>query len=241
KIETVAVLSQGTQAECKVLCAFFSAKDKIDTGKLKTHLQRHLPAYMVPVHYQQLDALPYTSSGKIDRKALPHITVSDNIEMPSPEIFRRKEGQLLVSIFKETLNIENLSSTDHFFELGGNSLAAIVLKSKISAAFQVQLTMQEVFEHPTIRELVPLILQKTPQTAVVIPKASEAPYYPVSSQQKRLYALHQFDENSMAYNIPGVFVLEGKLDRELVQAACELLLQRHEALRTYFELIGQDL
>ncbi|AWX56431.1 hybrid non-ribosomal peptide synthetase/type I polyketide synthase [Brevibacillus brevis] len=241
QIETVAVLSQGTQAESKVLCAFFSAKDKIDTGKLKTHLQRHLPAYMVPVHYQQLDALPYTSSGKIDRKALPHITVSDNIEKPSPEIFRRKEGQLLVSIFKETLNIENLSSTDHFFELGGNSLAAIVLKSKISAAFQVQLTMQEVFEHPTIRELVPLILQKTPQTAVVIPKASEAPYYPVSSQQKRLYALHQFDENSMAYNIPGVFVLKGKLDRERVEAACELLLQRHEALRTYFELIGQNL
>ncbi|NRQ57263.1 AMP-binding protein, partial [Brevibacillus sp. HD1.4A] len=241
KIETVVVVSQGTQAESKVLCAFFSATEKVDIGKLKAHLQRHLPAYMVPVHYQQLAALPHTSSGKIDRKALPRITASDDVDMAASEMLAGEDGQLLASIFKETLGIENISSSAHFFELGGNSLAAIVLKAKISAAFQVQLTMQEVFAHPTIRELVPLIRQKAPQAAVVIPKAAEAPYYPVSSQQKRLYALQQFDETSTAYNIPGVFLLHGAVDRERMQAACEGLLQRHEALRTYFELNGQEL
>ncbi|MED1721282.1 non-ribosomal peptide synthetase/type I polyketide synthase [Brevibacillus parabrevis] len=241
KIETVAVVSQGTQAESKVLCAFFSATEKVDVGKLKAHLQRHLPAYMVPLHYQQLAALPHTSSGKIDRKALPRITASDDVDMAASEMLAGEDGQLLASIFKETLGIENISSGAHFFELGGNSLAAIVLKAKISAAFQVQLTMQEVFAHPTIRELVPLIRQKAPQAAVVIPKAAEAPYYPVSSQQKRLYALQQFDETSTAYNIPGVFLLHGAVDRERMQAACEGVLQRHEALRTYFELNGQEL
>ncbi|WP_157128081.1 condensation domain-containing protein, partial [Brevibacillus parabrevis] len=241
KIESVAVVSQGTQAESKVLCAFFSATEQVHTGKLKAHLQQRLPAYMVPVHFQQLPALPHTSSGKIDRKALPHVTASDNTDLATAEILAGEEGQLLASIFKETLGIENISSTAHFFELGGNSLAAIVLKAKISAAFQVQLTMHEVFAHPTIREMVPLIRQKAPQAAVVIPKAPEAPFYPVSSQQKRLYALQQFDETSTAYNIPGVFLLQGTVDRERIQAACEGLLQRHEALRTYFELNGQEL
>ncbi|WP_340673081.1 condensation domain-containing protein, partial [Brevibacillus agri] len=241
QIETVAVVSQGAQAENKMLCTYFSATEKVDTGKLKAHLQRQLPAYMVPVHFQQLAALPHTSSGKIDRKALPRITASDGVDMAAAEMLAGEDGQLLASIFKETLGIETVSSSTHFFEQGGNSLAAIVLKAKISAAFQMQLTMQEVFAHPTIRELVPLIRQKAPQAAVVIPKAAEAPYYPVSSQQKRLYALQQFDETSTAYNIPGVFLLQGTVDRERMQVACAGLLQRHEALRTYFELNGQEL
>ncbi|TGV18051.1 amino acid adenylation domain-containing protein, partial [Mesorhizobium sp. M00.F.Ca.ET.186.01.1.1] len=137
KIETVAVVSQGTQAESKMLCAYYSATEQIDSGQLQAYLQRHLPVYMVPLHYQQLAALPHTSSGKIDRKALPRITASDDVDMAASEMLAGADGQLLASVFKETLGIENISSGAHFFELGGNSLAAIVLKAKISAAFQV--------------------------------------------------------------------------------------------------------
>ncbi|KWX87277.1 hypothetical protein AMQ83_14055, partial [Paenibacillus riograndensis] len=127
------------------------------------------------------------------------------------------------------------------FELGGNSLAAIVLKARISEAFHIRVTILDIFANPTIRELLPVIQRQAPGQAVAIPKAPEAACYPVSSQQKRLYALQQFDEDSTAYNIPGAFVLHGKLDRERVQAACDGLSRRHEALRTSFELSGPAL
>ncbi|MDR9504671.1 amino acid adenylation domain-containing protein [Brevibacillus agri] len=161
--------------------------------------------------------------------------------VPVVHTFASEEGSVISQLVGEIIGGPNVGEDEDLFEAGFDSLKVVSFISKLADAFQMQLTMQEVFAHPTIRELVPLIRQKAPQAAVVIPKAPEAAYYPVSSQQKRLYALQQFDETSTAYNIPGVFLLQGAVDRERMQAACEGLLRRHEALRTYFELNGQEL
>ncbi|WP_233476482.1 non-ribosomal peptide synthetase/type I polyketide synthase [Paenibacillus sonchi] len=241
RIETAVVVSQGAQAETKVLCAYFTARERIETEALREYLRRELPSYMVPVFYAQLDALPHTSSGKADRKALAEAAVGHSSKEPVTEVISSKEGQMLENIFKETLGCGSISPSDSFFELGGNSLTAIVLKARIAEAFHIHVTILDIFANPTIRELLPVIRRQAPGQAVAIPKAPEAACYPVSSQQKRLYALQQFDEDSTAYNIPGAFVLHGKLDRERVQAACDGLIRRHEALRTSFELSGQAL
>nr|WP_269847054.1 AMP-binding protein [Paenibacillus sonchi] len=217
RIETAVVVSQGAQAESKVLCAYFTARERIETEALREYLRRELPSYMVPVFYAQLDALPHTSSGKADRKALAEAAVGHSSKEPVTEVISSKEGQMLENIFKETLGCGSISPSDSFFELGGNSLTAIVLKARIAEAFHIHVTILDIFANPTIRELLPVIRRQAPGQAVAIPKAPEAACYPVSSQQKRLYALQQFDEDSTAYNIPGAFVLHGKLDRERVQ------------------------
>ncbi|KLI00344.1 hypothetical protein AA984_00005, partial [Brevibacillus formosus] len=159
QIETVAVLSQGTQAESKVLCAFFSAKDKIDTGKLKTHLQRHLPVYMVPVHYQQLDALPYTSSGKIDRKSLSRIQVGlekEKVVLPKTEM----EKQLSL-LWKEVLQIEKVSIRDDFFQIGGNSLSVIHLHKLLMEKIDRDISIANLYRYRTIESFLTYISQKT--------------------------------------------------------------------------------
>ncbi|MEJ9164382.1 non-ribosomal peptide synthetase/type I polyketide synthase, partial [Paenibacillus graminis] len=151
------------------------------------------------------------------------------------------EAAMLVQITTDIIGGTTIGEDDDLFERGFDSLKVISLISKIADAFRVHLTMHEVFQNPTIRELLPVIQRQAPVQAVTIPKAPEAEYYPVSSQQKRLYALQQFDEDSIAYNIPGAFVLRGKLDPERVEAACGGLIRRHEALRTSFALTGQAL
>ncbi|MGF9826397.1 hypothetical protein, partial [Brevibacillus agri] len=95
-----------------MLCAYFSATEPIDPARLQAYLQRHLPVYMVPVHYRQLAALPLTSSGKTDRKALARLPLSAETEravLPKTAL-----EQQLSLIWKEVLQIEKLSIRDDF-------------------------------------------------------------------------------------------------------------------------------
>ncbi|WP_039835941.1 phosphopantetheine-binding protein, partial [Paenibacillus sonchi] len=126
----------------------------------------------------QLDALPHTSSGKADRKALAEAAVGHSSKEPVTEVISSKEGQMLENIFKETLGCGSISPSDSFFELGGNSLTAIVLKARIAEAFHIHVTILDIFANPTIRELLPVIRRQAPGQAVAIPKAPEAACYP---------------------------------------------------------------
>ncbi|WP_025848627.1 phosphopantetheine-binding protein, partial [Brevibacillus agri] len=148
QIETVAVVSQGAQAENKMLCTYFSAAEPIDPARLQAYLQRHLPVYMVPVHYRQLAALPLTSSGKTDRKALARLPLSTEREravLPKTEL-----EQQLSLIWKEVLQIEKLSIRDDFFQLGGNSLSVIHLHKLLTEQIDPDISIANLYRYRTI-------------------------------------------------------------------------------------------
>lgn len=120
---------------------------------LRNHLRSRLPDYMIPSAFVYLDALPLTSHGKIDRRALP----APDAERPElAEAFvapRTPAEKSLASIWTKLLGINRIGINDNYFELGGDSLLATQLVSHVRSVFEVELPLVELFRHPTLAEM----------------------------------------------------------------------------------------
>ena len=138
---------------------------------------------MIPQYFVKLDQFPYTPNGKIDRKKLP----LPNIEIKSKELSlpRNNIDKSLIDILKNLLHIENISITDSFFELGGDSLTAINFCTNIYSEFNIQLFVKDILENPIISDLSDLLSSKGIKSTnsnkiKVVEKQS---FYPASSAQ----------------------------------------------------------
>ncbi|MBY0083516.1 non-ribosomal peptide synthetase, partial [Paenibacillus polymyxa] len=120
---------------------------------------------------------------------------------------------------------------------GGHSLRATTLMAKIHQELNHKLALRDIFQYPTIEQLVQVMGEdQTQQTYVSIPVAEEREYYPVSSAQKRMYVLSHLEGGEVSYNMPGALIIEGSLDKKRLEQAFRQLIARHEALRTRFEM-----
>ncbi len=147
----------------------------------------------------------------------------------------------LKSIFGEVLNIENINENDNFFEISGNSLKAIALLSRIHKELNVKVSLGDIFKYPTIKELSQHISKYKNSELLPIQKIRELDYYPLSSAQKRMFVLREIEgKDGISYNIPGVAMLEGKIDKDRLEYAIKALIKRHETLRTSFETIDGE-
>ncbi|NQX43685.1 hypothetical protein HQN84_32890, partial [Pedobacter steynii] len=189
----------------------------------------------VPGHFLQLERLPLTSNGKVDRKSLPAVNTED-ADVERAHIAPRNEIEAkLVLIWQEILGREKISVKAHFFELGGHSLKATRLSAKIHKTFDVRVAMKDVFIVPVLEDQAALIEQATGSSFLSIPAAATAESYVLSSSQRRLWVLSQFEDGNIAYNIPGVYVFEGALNIGALERSFLTLIERHEILRTVFK------
>ncbi|MET4143109.1 amino acid adenylation domain-containing protein [Pedobacter sp. UYP1] len=134
----------------KEVIAYVVSKNVLNITDIRAHLSKILPAYMLPVHYIQVDALPLLTNGKIDKKALPDpvgLGMYSGVEYAEP---RNETEKKLVQIWNELLNKDKIGIKDNFFDLGGHSLKVVQLTSRISMVFALQLNIQNIFEDPTI-------------------------------------------------------------------------------------------
>ncbi|NFB15595.1 non-ribosomal peptide synthetase, partial [Clostridium botulinum] len=154
---------------------------------------------------------------------------------------RNKVEETLAKIWSEILGIEKIGINDNFFDLGGHSLKATILISKIHKELNREVPLKELFKSPTIKDLSKYIESAEENLYSKIKKVEEKEYYETSSAQKRMYMLQQFDKDSTAYNMPAVFELEGKVDKDKIEETFRKLTKRHEALRTYFETVGDEI
>ncbi|WP_054741285.1 non-ribosomal peptide synthetase [Cellulosilyticum ruminicola] len=153
--------------------------------------------------------------------------------------------QKMAMFWKEILKVETLEDSDDFFELGGHSLLASQVLIKIKKEFGVELNFEDMFKHSTLKALADLIDQlkvqeKNSVDIYEIPKASKKAYYPLSSAQRRIYILQEMDQDVTNYNVSGALIIEGKLDVDKLNKAFNTLIERHEALRTSFTIVGDE-
>ena len=222
------------------LCAYYTSNEQCDSNEIRTHLQNFLPRYMVPQYFIQMEKLPYTPNGKINRKALPDLDYkSENRDIVRP---RNETDKKLEKMFKKVLNIENVSIKDSFFDLGGDSLSAINLCVEIQSEFNTQLFVKDILEHSTIEEISDIISNnKDKATVDKIEKVKKAEYYPASNAQKRIYLASQaMGSNAVTYNIAGGVILDGKIDAKKLEDSFKQLINRQESLRTSFEVHNGD-
>ncbi len=235
-VEEAVVLARQDGGGEKALVAYFVADRTLTVSEMRTSLAQGMPGYMIPSYFVQLERMPLTSNGKVDRKALPEPQggIQTGIEYVAPR--NRTESQL-VKIWEEVLGYSGIGVLDNFFDLGGHSLRATTLVSKVHQELNVELPLRDVFRYSTIEEMALTISRIGGQSFSSIPLAGARAYYPLSSAQKRLFILNQLEGADQSYNMPGVLLLEGSIDLSLLEKAFRGLIARHETFRTGFEIV----
>ncbi|MGF6358332.1 amino acid adenylation domain-containing protein/non-ribosomal peptide synthase protein (TIGR01720 family), partial [Paenibacillus sp. 4624] len=238
-VEEAVVLAREDNVGEKALVAYFVADRTLTISEMRTSLAQEMPGYMIPSYFVQLERMPLTSNGKVDRKALPEPQggMDTGVEYVAPR--NQLEAQL-VKIWEEVLGYSGIGVLNNFFELGGHSLRATNLVSKIRKEMSVELPLRDVFRYMTVGSMAEAIARLGETKHTSIPKAEEQAYYPVSSAQKRLYVLNQLDSLELNYNLPSALRLEGLLDEAKVERALDTLVARHDMLRTGFEIINGE-
>ncbi|NOQ24724.1 MAG: amino acid adenylation domain-containing protein, partial [Bacteroidales bacterium] len=233
-IEECEVLAREENRD-KYLCAYLVTEEDLKEEELRTYLSESLPDYMIPSYFVELDKIPLTSNGKVDRKSLPVPEIKAGSGYVAPQTLIETK---LVKIWSEVLNVasKEISTNANFFELGGHSLKATVLVSRIHKELDVRIELREVFQFQTILAQSKLINSSENISYFSIPKAKTQEYYSLSSSQRRLYLLQQMDLGSTAYNMPGLLAVPKGQNKHQITAVFNKLIARHENFRTSFEV-----
>lgn len=230
-VKACAVISKADDRGIKSIYAYLVSDSSIDILQIKKNLGKFLPEYMIPAYIGQIEKIPVTINGKLDKKALPEINGTSNKEYVAP---RSDIEKTISGIYSKILCVEQVGIDDSFFELGGHSLRAILLINRIEDETGIRLAVHDIFEYPSVRELAKKIVLTTKKNQEKIPKAQEKEYYAMSSTQKRIYIVSQIDNSSLAYNIPEMFRLNGKVDESKMKNAVIEMIHKYEIFRTEF-------
>ena len=224
------------------------AVDAPTSDTLSSALAEYLPAHMVPRFFVELEALPLTLNGKVDRRRLPapeKPAEQAPVSSPATELERA-----LLKIWSDVLGLESVSLDGNFFELGGHSLKGISICSRIRDRFAVEVPLRQLFESPTVSGLAPVVEEAVSKSAapgsefqpqVIRPAARcpfriEEPVFPLSLAQQRLWFIEQWQPGTPLYNTGRAIELEGALDVEILRRSLSALVERHESLRTTFRV-----
>ena len=210
--------------------------------QLRRYLKEKLPEYMVPAAFVVLDELPLTPNGKVDRRRLPAPERS-RAEVGAMYVAPRNEiEEMLAGIWANILGLEQVSIHDNFFELGGHSLIATRIISRIREALKVGLPLRTMFDFPTIAGLAERAeaarLADAGLEMLPLQRVSRSAKLPLSFAQQRLWFLDQLEPDSPFYNVAQVIHIKGKLKVEILKAAVDTIVSRHESLRTSFVAIN---
>lgn len=236
KVKQAVVLAQVNDTGDKELVAYLVPQNNTEKGVVKEMLKEKLPEFMIPARFHFLDELPLTKNGKIDKKALLEFKEAKE-EKELAIAPRNATEEKLVQIFKEVLaRKEDVGIHDNFFAIGGQSLKAVMLVSRIKNELGISIQIKDVFATPTIASLSEKFnLTDQPQEEIPIEKVENASSYEVSHAQKRIWISEQFNKSEGSYNMPDTFLFEGTLDVEALRETVKELCKRHESLRTVFD------
>lgn len=238
-IKEAVVTAQRDQHGHSYLCAYVVPEGTdYSVQKWKKQLRQTLPEYMIPSTFITLSTLPKTSNGKLDHKALPAPEKLENDSYIAPT---NELEEKLISLWEEILHVQRIGIDEHFFEIGGHSLKAMMLAAKIQKNLEINISLQDVFKLPTIREMAEWMVSKQKTDILKIQPAAVQDLYPASSIQKRLYIVQQFENAETSYNMPITVELKGELKIEKLVESLLALIRRHEVLRTSFEIQNGEL
>ena len=211
-------------------------------AEIREYAAKALPEFMTPSAFVVLDAMPLTPNGKVDRNALPPPDGSERQQDASE--LRTPVEELVAGIWSEVLRVGALSRTDSFFVLGGHSLLATQVISRVREMFGVELPLRTIFQVPQLSAFAAAV-----ETAKRARRPLELPslvptrrdhLLPLSFAQQRIWFLDQLEANNPFYNIPCSLRAHFEIDADVLGRALNLLIERHESLRTRFVAIDGE-
>lgn len=235
------------------LVGYVVGKQLSGAGELSQWLRSQLPAYMVPGKIIELDEIPLTSSGKVDRQALAARTASTTITSPSArnDLPTSAAERCLAEAWSQVLGIESPSLDDSFFALGGDSMHAIRVRTALEH-LGYTFSVFELFENPSIRQLAEVVRPvaadglATPQEPfALLDRADRAQLpdgiedaYPISAMQAGMLFHAAHGEDSAVYRVVTSVRINLALDEQALRLAVADTMQRHPSLRCSFDLTG---
>ena len=226
----------------KQLVAFLVAREQPAPSQqeMKAFLKERLPGYMSPVAFIACEGLPLTANGKVDRKALAAFKNALNESREATATIATPTQELLASLWREILGVDEIQPHDDFFLLGGHSMLVTRMVSQLREIMQVELPLRAVFEASTLSELAHKIdcmrAQAEGQAPPITP-AERGEMVPVSFAQQRLWFIDQLTPGNPAYNMPLALRLSGKLNVAALERSLQEIEKRHETVRTIFRAV----
>ncbi|MFC4047948.1 amino acid adenylation domain-containing protein, partial [Dactylosporangium siamense] len=233
-VRAAVVTADGSDAGRR-LVAYLVAPDGLpEPTELRDWARRFLPEYMVPAVFVELDRLPHTPTGKLDRAKLPapdytSAAAGGGFVEPGTELER-----LIAGVWSQVLGVDRVGAGDDFFELGGHSLLATQAVSRLAAALHTDIALAVLFDHPTVAGLAAVLDAATrtgPAAPPIVPVDRGRPL-PLSFAQQRLWFLQQLEPDSTEYNVYRPMHIVGAFDLPAMRAALDAIVERHEVLRT---------
>ncbi|GAA6615987.1 amino acid adenylation domain-containing protein [Scytonema sp. NUACC26] len=253
QISTCAVISVNKKDGGKALAGYFATQDgsQIETQQIREMLLKTLPSYMVPSFLIQVEDIPLTVNGKLDRRALPVPEESFTQKQQAVTPPRNALEAELVKIWEDVLGVQGLGIDRNYFELGGDSISGIRLLAKLKDA-GFHFTLQDILRLQTIRDLSeqlkderenienhvaltePFALLNQNDQRLIPSGIVDA--YPATMLQLGMIYHSDLDPKQAVFHDLASYHLELELNLELLTKAIEIMIQRHEILRTSFDL-----
>ncbi|MEN2438711.1 plipastatin non-ribosomal peptide synthetase PpsC [Bacillus sp. JR_21] len=223
-VKEAAVLARTAQTGSKELFGYISVKAGTDAEQVRSLLARSLPNYMIPAYIIEMETLPLTSNGKLNRKALPEPNFTSKQTYAPP---RNDLEDQLALIWQEVLGIQRIGIEDSFFELGGDSIKALQVSARLGR-YGLSLQVSDLFRHPKIKDLSPFI-RKSERIIEQGPVQGDVPWTPVQQWffSQDIEERHHFNQSVMLFH-------SGRLSENALRPALKKLAEHHDALRMVY-------
>ncbi|TAH83192.1 amino acid adenylation domain-containing protein [Bacillus subtilis] len=228
-VKEAAVLARTAQTGSKELFGYISVKAGTNAEQVRSLLARSLPNYMIPAYIIEMETLPLTSNGKLNRKALPEPNFTSKQTYAPP---RNDLEDQLVLIWQEVLGIQRIGIEDSFFELGGDSIKALQVSARLGR-YGLSLQISDLFRHPKIKDLSPFI-RKSERIIEQGPIQGDVPWTPVQQWffSQDIEERHHFNQSVMLFH-------SGRLSENALRPALKKLAEHHDALRMVYRNDGK--
>jgi amino acid adenylation domain-containing protein len=240
-VSAAAVALSSSTSDTRLVAHLVPAGSFVDIDEVRQRLMRRLPAYMVPTTWTVLASMPLTSSGKIDRRALPD-TGSRRPEQAGPYVAPRTDTEaVLVGVWEEILGVSPVGIRDNFYDLGGHSLSATSICARARRLVDVELSVGDLLTTMTVEGFAAVVAERGAAADSVVPVlAQELPgaRHQLSFAQQRLWLLDQMSPGSSDYNMYEGYRLVGDIDVDALRGALDDVLRRHTVLRATFHAAG---
>lgn len=230
--EAVVVLHGGD--ESAMLVAFICADEEVEEEKLREWVRQQLPSYMVPTRCVPVSEFPLTPNRKVDRGVLQRIPIEGEGLSQHGGRWQSPEEELVAGIWSDVLGRAVTSRADHFFEMGGHSLAATRVVSRLRELLGREVPLRRLFERPVLSEFVSALDPESEGQLETIPRWEGGPLLPLSAAQRRQWLMDHLVGEENLYSVPTVVRIEGELSISRLQKAWRAVLAAHEELRFFF-------
>ncbi|WP_303838803.1 amino acid adenylation domain-containing protein, partial [Ruminococcus flavefaciens] len=219
------VIARANNTGDKAIYAYYTAKMQINVNDIRNKLAESLPDYMIPAYMMQLEAIPVTRNGKVDKRALPEIvSVSEDKYAAS----RNEAEEVICRAFSEILGVEKVGINDSFFELGGDSIKAIRIISKLRE-YGYTVSVKDIMNGRTVAKIAPSINVEydanTYEQGEVFGKIETTPIIRRFGEWKLVNPAH--------FNQAVMFDVEG-MDNAVIHEAITELVKHHDILRAVY-------